>query len=308
MACAGSPLADRLRFIVLCCVLGGGAAVVLPIWWGLHPLWSLPAVGGVMLLGVVTLTQSVLLPIEDALRRVEAAAREGERHALERVREVGEHTRITELARVARAVHRLGDAALRDRHEAERLKREGDAGAEAALRHATARLRGLADHDPLTGLLNRRAWAERLDALQSGSPGPAGEAATVHLRVTGLDAVNRRHGRAEGDRLLTAAAEVVAGVAGGRRNAARLDGATLALLLLDAPPHDAERLSREVASLVRDRLHAEGGRECNVEPHVEMREEEEEAERDVDQVVTRGISWVKATQPRVRRASGVRGR
>jgi len=69
-------------------------------------------------------------------------------------------------------------------------------------RRHDAQLRDLADHDPLTGLLNRRRFAEELDEAIRLSQRYGEPAALLTLDLDGFKAVNDRHGHAAGDELL----------------------------------------------------------------------------------------------------------
>ena len=62
----------------------------------------------------------------------------------------------------------------------------------------------LADHDPLTRLLNRRAWAERADAMLASSQAPS--IAVLFLDLDHFKQLNDHHGHNTGDRALVAVA------------------------------------------------------------------------------------------------------
>ncbi|MGE7138341.1 GGDEF domain-containing protein [Luteibacter sp. NPDC031894] len=72
------------------------------------------------------------------------------------------------------------------------------------IRHDRDRARELADSDPLTGLLNRRAWTEAaLDVLDQGL---ARSVAVLFFDLDHFKALNDRHGHAAGDKALVAVA------------------------------------------------------------------------------------------------------
>lgn len=72
------------------------------------------------------------------------------------------------------------------------------------IRHDRDRARQLADSDPLTGLLNRRAWTEAaLDVLDQGLARPV---AVLFFDLDHFKALNDRHGHAAGDKALVAVA------------------------------------------------------------------------------------------------------
>jgi diguanylate cyclase (GGDEF)-like protein/PAS domain S-box-containing protein len=85
-------------------------------------------------------------------------------------------------------------------------------------RLAERRMKHLADHDPLTGLLNRRGFAAALDASRAARP----EGVLAYLDMDGLKRLNDRHGHAAGDAAILAIA--------GRLLAAQRDGAFAARL------------------------------------------------------------------------------
>lgn len=109
------------------------------------------------------------------------------------------------------------------------------------------RLRQLVDHDPLTGLTNRRALRQTLDGLED-------EATLIYLDIDDFKTVNDRYGHATGDACLTRLASVLRTVFRPDDGLFRIGGDEF---LVVAPALDrdgaAERVDR-----VRDML-AEGG-------------------------------------------------
>ncbi|WP_146009596.1 putative bifunctional diguanylate cyclase/phosphodiesterase, partial [Deinococcus planocerae] len=112
----------------------------------------------------------------------------------------------------------------------------------SALRHAQARLRHGARHDPLTGLLNRAGLRE---ALVQGAPGTA-----LCLDLDGFGALNAALGRTACDHLLIGVAARLGDLAdarGGR--AARLGDDAFALFLPHSgPPETAGALTAALRS------------------------------------------------------------
>jgi diguanylate cyclase (GGDEF)-like protein len=75
------------------------------------------------------------------------------------------------------------------------------------IRHDRDKARQLADADPLTGVLNRRAWTESaLAMLEEGANRPV---ALLFLDLDHFKALNDRHGHAAGDRALVAVASAL---------------------------------------------------------------------------------------------------
>jgi len=98
-------------------------------------------------------------------------------------------------------------------------------------------LRHLADHDPLTGLLNRRRFAEELDQAIRVAERYREPAALLTLDLDGFKAVNDLHGHAAGDELLVRVARALRERLRESDVVARLGGDEFAVLLprLDGP-------------------------------------------------------------------------
>ncbi|MGO9791030.1 MAG: diguanylate cyclase domain-containing protein [Solirubrobacteraceae bacterium] len=158
---------------------------------------------------------------------------------------------------VYRATHRLGDADRAEtwielsiaphrpigRHEPLLL---------AQLHDVTSRyvneleLRYLADHDGLTGLLNRRRFEQELrrviaEAARYGHPG-----ALLLLDIDHFKSINDTLGHLAGDSILVQVAEALRGVLRETDSAARLGGDEFAILL----PHTDERQAQTAASRI----------------------------------------------------------
>lgn len=103
-------------------------------------------------------------------------------------------------------------------------------------------LRRQASTDPLTGLLNRTAFNDRLAAATADAD-PAAPPAVLFVDVDDFKGINDTLGHAAGDELLLAVAARLSADVRGDDVVARLGGDEFALLLVDA---DADRL-RDVA-------------------------------------------------------------
>ena len=110
-----------------------------------------------------------------------------------------------------------------------------------------ARLRALADRDPLTGLFNRRRLESELESqLREGQSG-----ALLIVDLDGFKGVNDNHGHHAGDVVLTTVAAVLRGAVRDTDLVARVGGDEFALLLRGAAKRDALALAEQIADIVR---------------------------------------------------------
>ncbi|HEX6701785.1 MAG TPA: sensor domain-containing diguanylate cyclase [Gaiellaceae bacterium] len=116
-----------------------------------------------------------------------------------------------------------------------------------------AKLRFLADHDPLTNLLNRRAFVRELEAEVGRARRYRHSLALLVLDLDGFKGVNDRHGHAAGDEVLQRVAETLTSILRDSDLAFRIGGDEFALILLEAEEPDA----RAVASRMADALEAD---------------------------------------------------
>jgi diguanylate cyclase (GGDEF)-like protein len=108
--------------------------------------------------------------------------------------------------------------------------------------------RFLADHDPLTRLLNRRALLHELgEAAAEGWPEPL---ALVFLDVDNFKEINDAHGHAVGDRVLVQFATLLAELVRLEDRAFRVGGDEFALLLYGAGPLEAREIVARIVAAV----------------------------------------------------------
>jgi diguanylate cyclase (GGDEF)-like protein/PAS domain S-box-containing protein len=112
-------------------------------------------------------------------------------------------------------------------------------------------LRYLADHDPLTGLLNRRAFARELESHLEHVRryGPAG--AALMLDLDHFKNINDTLGHGIGDELIVSLAEALRERLGERVAIARLGGDELAVLVPDGDATDVAHAAEQVLEAVR---------------------------------------------------------
>ncbi len=118
-------------------------------------------------------------------------------------------------------------------------------------RQAEARIAYLARHDPLTGLLNRAALVEQLDASLAEAR-RRGSGLAVHcIDVDGFTEINDGFGHGAGDALLREVGRRLAAQAGGGA-VARLGGDEFAILQPGAGPAEAEALAQRLDRVMHD--------------------------------------------------------
>jgi diguanylate cyclase (GGDEF)-like protein/PAS domain S-box-containing protein len=121
-------------------------------------------------------------------------------------------------------------------------------------------LQDLADHDPLTGLVNRRRFGVKL-AHQLAARGNAGaDGAVVLIDLDGFKEINDTLGHEAGDRLLVSVAATLRDSSRAQDTVARLGGDEFALLINGAGPSEAKRIGQRMVRRVHERArtgHAE---------------------------------------------------
>ncbi len=114
------------------------------------------------------------------------------------------------------------------------------------------RLRYLADHDPLTGLLNRRRFQAELDRHITEVNRYGDRGALLMLDLDQFKLVNDTLGHAAGDRLLVSVAELLGRRLRASDRAGRLGGDEFAILLPHADAENARKAAEAVAEKIRE--------------------------------------------------------
>jgi diguanylate cyclase (GGDEF)-like protein/PAS domain S-box-containing protein len=116
-----------------------------------------------------------------------------------------------------------------------------------------SQLQFLAEHDSLTGLLNRRRFVEELELEIKLVRRHGRHSSLVMLDLDGLKHVNDSLGHRAGDALILAAAGVLRGRLRETDTIGRLGGDEFAALLRGAPDEGAMKIAEELVAAIRDR-------------------------------------------------------
>src|SRR5881227_581591 len=108
-------------------------------------------------------------------------------------------------------------------------------------------MRFLADHDPLTNLLNRRSFVQQLDAEVSRSRRYERPLALVIFDMDELKTVNDTQGHAAGDEALKQVAEALRATIRSGDNAFRIGGDEFAVILPEANEREASAAAQRIA-------------------------------------------------------------
>ncbi|KWR92084.1 diguanylate cyclase [Cupriavidus sp. IDO] len=115
------------------------------------------------------------------------------------------------------------------------------------LQHENRSLAHRANHDALTGLLNRAAFEEILELAVRTAAAKQGYAALLYLDSDAFKDINDRFGHAAGDAVLVAIAQRIRGSLRGSDVVARLGGDEFAVLVASLrAPHDAIQVAEHV--------------------------------------------------------------
>jgi diguanylate cyclase (GGDEF)-like protein len=115
-----------------------------------------------------------------------------------------------------------------------------------------AELRHLADHDSLTGLLNRRRFRGELDQYVSFAARYGGRGAVMVIDIDGLKEVNDRLGHQAGDTLIRRVAEILRERVRATDIVARLSGDELAVLMPQSDTAGALQLGEDLRAQVAE--------------------------------------------------------
>ena len=121
------------------------------------------------------------------------------------------------------------------------------------------RLQHMADHDPLTGLLNRRRFEEELERQVASARRYGQDGAVIVLDVDHFKAINDSLGHSAGDELLVSIAGRLTERMRETDVLARLGGDEFAILIMRGDAETAEAVAQSLLSDVRERSVIVGG-------------------------------------------------
>ena len=174
------------------------------------------------------------------------------------------------------AVVQVQDATERKRHEGQ--------------------LRYLADHDPLTGLANRRRFETELRRELAAAHRYGSGGAVILLDLDNFKALNDSHGHAAGDELLRAVAQAIRGRMRASDTLARLGGDEFAVVIPRASAEEARHAAEGIRRVISEvRLDgAASAHQVTVSTGIAMFHDGPEAALDADLIVEADMAMYEA--------------
>jgi diguanylate cyclase (GGDEF)-like protein/PAS domain S-box-containing protein len=125
-------------------------------------------------------------------------------------------------------------------------------------------LTDLANHDPLTGLFNRRRFAEELELRVALTPRYGGGGSVLMLDLDNFKYVNDAFGHGAGDELLHGVANLLVRVLRSTDVVARLGGDEFAILIPESDADDARAVAERTLEKIREYVAQIDGRPLRV--------------------------------------------
>ena len=154
-----------------------------------------------------------------------------------------------ELAELARTVHGVLSEAHRDRLEAARLRRDMSQLVERASERSNAKLSKLTVTDELTGLLNRRGFAQALEQAVECCRREQTELVLIAFDLDHFKRLNDNCGHEKGDEAIVAAGQIIGACASEGDFGARIGGDEMFLGLRSSDRGKARRIAERVMEL-----------------------------------------------------------
>jgi diguanylate cyclase (GGDEF)-like protein len=244
LAEVGSLLPGLTLTALGCGLMLGWLAALAPGAWGLLlVLGALPLGGGLVAIG----RRRGVRPLQRLVRRAERIARVQQSTTLKPL----PTDQPGEVGRLARAIHTIAVAAIRDRHEANHLRRTLEDRVAQATRRQTSQLQRLAKRDALTELGNRWYLDQHLPAMVEQCRRAGTPLVCLMVDLDGFKGVNDTLGHAAGDRLLTFVGKLIGASVRESDVAVRLGGDEFAVLMPGATLERGYELAGSLRQLFR---------------------------------------------------------
>lgn len=225
------------------------------MFWTIVGIGTVVAILGILLAGVIA--KRVSGPIQELTKAADRIGRENGVTSLPRLRGSSEVIHLSTSLRSL--LLRIGFV--------ERMTQEAEAkAAEEAKRFASdiASLRKLAETDPLTNLLNRRAFmATAADAMRYFQRYNRA-IATLIVDIDHFKRVNDDHGHAAGDAVIRRVGELIAQTLRETDKVARFGGEEFVVLLREVSESDAHELAERIRLVIADSRIPFDGKELGV--------------------------------------------
>ena len=139
------------------------------------------------------------------------------------------------------------DAIMRLLQQIEALRSEIEAN-----NQRIAELEDLADRDPLTPVVNRRAFVRELDRAKAYGERYGNGASLIYLDLDGMKEINDRYGHSTGDKALLAVAEALVANVRSSDLVGRLGGDEFGVMLIRADQTAAQEKARLLMKFIDD--------------------------------------------------------
>lgn len=225
------------------------------MFWTIVGIGTVVAIFGIMIAGVIA--NRVSRPIHQLTKAADRIGRENGMMTLPRLRGSSEVIHLSTSLRSL--LLRIGFV--------ERLTQEAEAkAAEDAKKFADdiASLRRLAETDPLTNLLNRRAFMETgADAMRYYQRYNRA-IATLVIDIDHFKRVNDAHGHAAGDAVIRRTGELIAQTLRETDKVARFGGEEFVVLLREVSEHEAHELAERIRLIIAESAIKFDGKELGI--------------------------------------------
>jgi diguanylate cyclase (GGDEF)-like protein len=225
------------------------------MFWTIVGIGTAVAILGILLAGVIA--KRVSNPIHALTKAADSLGREGGVTSLPRLRGSSEVIHLSTSLRSL--LLRIGFV--------ERLTQEAEAkAAEEAKKfeHDIASLRKLAETDPLTNLLNRRAFMDAAADAMRYYQRYGRAIATLVVDIDHFKRVNDVHGHAAGDAVIRRIGELIAQTLRETDKVARFGGEEFVVLLREVGEHDAHELAERIRLVIAESRIPFDGKELSV--------------------------------------------